>query len=256
MNSIPSTWTQLRAAAQAALDEDRHELERNARNARRLLDRPASVLAGLFGSPVDALARILPTSGDLIAREHVLVPAELLPRLLRHGDETAERAPASALSVISYVTLARCLDVSLPAEVAGLEARWLPLIARRPELRHEHTRRTAALAAVAVGVTELVPVLDGGAPLQPRASSRDIAGPNVAGFTRHLAEVLAGGGGAEAIEGPWRSFLAAFPLTLAADGVRWIDLVWAALAIMVRFENRPPAAVGTYLPVLVAELAR
>lgn len=258
MNPIPTDWTQLCAAMLARREDDVGELERNARNAARVLDRPPSVLAGLFVAPIEVLAGMLAISGADAVRERFYLLDQALPRLLDHGDQVVISAPASAVAVVSYVTLARCAGL-LPHERAHVPAtRWLSTLAQHGAARYESTRRTLALAAVAAGREDLVPALDGGGPLVPGKSGRDggvIAGPNLAGFTRRLAEVLADrGAGAprlDAVEADWGSVLRAFPLTLAADGVRWIDLVLAAEILMVRFEQRPASDVGVELPAMI-----
>lgn len=266
MSPIPANWTQLRAAMLARRDDDIRELARNARNVARVLARPVPVLAGLFVAPTEVLAGVLAISGADAARDHFHLLDQALPGLLAHGDQVAISAPASAMAVISYVALARCAGVPGVAGVGDaahdLAARWLPILARHGAQRYEATRRTAALAAVAAGCEDLVPALDGGGPLVPRIGRRDegvIAGPNIAGFTRHLAELLAGSGSGEAkvdaVEDDWWSVLHAFPLTLAADGVRWIDLVWAAEILMVRFEQRPASDVGVHLPAMILQLS-
>lgn len=255
MAKIPENWTDLRAAARGRAADDAHVLGRDGAAASKLLDRPAPVLARVFGSAPDPLARLLATAGAGAARPHLYLLDQALPRLLGHGDAPAESAPMAALHVVSYVGLARCLDAAVPGAAEGLEARWLRILARKPELLDETGRHTAALAAVAVGETDVVPSLVGGGLLRPHTERRSIAGPNIAGLARYWAEVSAAGGGPEVVEDAWWSFLRAFPLTLAADGARWIDLVWAATAMMVRFEHRAQAEVATFLPRLIDELA-
>lgn len=252
--AIPSNWHDLRDAVQPRLDEDLRQLKLDHKRATRVLDREVPTLAGAFTGSPEYLARVLALRGAERAQSECYLLHEALPRLLAYGDETPKQAPTSAVSVLSYIALMRCLDRPLPDQAEGIEARWLRLIAPRPDRLNDFGVRTAALAAVAVGAVDLVPPLDGGGPLHPRSEPQKIAGANVAGFTRHLAEVVKGGGGIEAVEGPWWSFLRMFPLVWAARGVRWIDILWASMAVMVHFEKRPPAAVGIWLPKLIAEL--
>jgi len=254
MKNIASNWPELRRSAQAKRDDDVHVLERDGSFASKLLDRPAPALARVFVNSPEPLARLVVASGADVAKPHFHLLKDALPALLRHKDEAARSAPASALNVLSYVLLARCVDLSLPDETEDIEARWLGILAARPDLLNDFGIRTAALASVAVGEEALVPDWVGGGLLVPRSTPSDIAGPNVPGLARHLAEVIQGGGGVDAVEGSWWSFLSAFPLTLASDGVRWIDLVWAAFTMMVCFEGRTATDVGKWLPKLVGDL--
>lgn len=251
---IPANWPDLRESERARLDASLAELKFAANLAEKVLDRQVPILTRAFASSPDHLARILAIGGREMARASCVLAEKALPRLLSHGDEPARQAPASAVGALSYLMLMRCLDVPLPDTASDVEARWLRIIAPRPDLLNDYDVRSASLASAAVGEPELVPLLDGGGPLKPRAQSAQIAGANVPGFARHLAEVIKGGGGHDAVEGPWWGFLETFPIAIAAEGVRWIDLAWAALAMMVQFEKRPPSEVGKWLPDLVAEL--
>jgi hypothetical protein len=254
MSAIPSNWSQLRQAEKAKLDKSLGELKFEAELIPEILDREIPVLTRAFPGSAEYLARVFVIGGAELARSACYLADDALPRLLSHGDEPARRASAAAVGALSYVALMRCLDVKLPDAAKGVEARWLRVIAPKPDRLNDYNIRTAALAAVATGEVDLIPLLDGGGPLVPRTTSREIAGANVAGFTRHLAEVIKGGGGHAAVEAPWRSFLQMFPITVASKGVYWVDLVWVAMVMMVQFEKRPPSAVGTWLPKHVAEL--
>jgi hypothetical protein len=254
MGGVPRNWTQLREAVNARLEEDLRELKDEARRAALVLDRETPTLTAAFEGSPEYLARVFAVGGPNLARGACHLAAEALPRLLTHRDEPPGVAPTSAVSVLSYITMLRCLDVPLPPAAAGLEARWLPVIVSKPDQLTAYDARTAALAAVATGQVELVPALDEGGPLRPCRDAREVAGANVPGFTRQLAEAMAAGAGPDAVEGSWRAFLALFPLTVAADGVRWVDLVWAAVIIKVQFDRRPVGSVGIWLPALVKEL--
>lgn len=254
MTGIPTNWTQLRAAEEARLDKTLSDLEAQAKLVSKVLDRGVPTLARAMRVSSELLARLLVIGGADRARSACFLADGALPRLLDRGDEPATAAPSSAVAVLSYAGIMRCVGVNLPANGADVESRWLRVVAQRPDLLNEPDLRTAALAAVAVGEPELVPEFTGGGALVARNTTRRIAGPNLPGFARHLAEVIEGGGGREAVEDPWRSFLQGFPLTLAEEGCRWIDLVWAAMAIMVHFEQRPASDVGTWLPRLVQDL--
>lgn len=247
-------WTRLREAARARLDDDLRALEFEARAARRVLEREVPTLTSAFNSAPEILARVLATSGAERARDLFHLADEALPRVLAFGDEPPARAPGGAVEVVNYLALMRSVGREPPQSAAGLEARWLRLLAPRPDLLNDFDVRTAALAAVAVGEHELVPGLAGGGPLVPRTEPRDVAGPNLPGLARHLAECVVGGGGSDSVEGAWWTFLEVFPHTLAGEGARWVDLVWVAVIMMVHFEQRPWAEVGTWLPKLVADL--
>lgn len=254
MTPIPETWSELREAELAKLQEYQQELGFEADAAADVLGGPVPALARAFNGSPDYLARILVTSGAQTARQFCYLADDALPRLLAHGDEPAVVAPASAMSALSYVALMRCLSVPLPEAASGLEARWLTVVSAKPERLGDAGRRTAGLAAAAIGEVDVVPSFVGGGPLVPRKTPRDVVGVNIAGFTRHLAEVIKAGGGPGAVDGAWHSVLDAFPLTLASGGADWTDLVWAALALMVQIERKRPADVGTWLPELVASL--
>ena len=254
MSRVPANWSELRAAAGAHLDEDEQELQAEARRAARVLDREIETVTARFQASPEYLSRLLVVGGADRARGACHLAPEALPRLLSFGDEPPAAAPLSALCALSYLTILRSLEVAVPDAATGVEARWLPIIAARPDLLTPFDRRTAGLAAVATGLVNLLPALDEGGPLATRSTGLTVAGANVAGFTRHLAEALARGEGADQVEDAWHAFVSMFPLTLAADGVQWVDLVWAATAIMVRFERRPIAEVGRWLPRFVGEL--
>jgi len=251
---VPNNWRELRAAELARLDETLGELRFEADLVTKVLNRDVATLAAAFEGSPEYLARVFVVAGADRAAGAGYLAGEPLQRVVAHGDEPAEAAPASSVSVLSYMALMRCLGRKVPDQAAAVESRWLAIIAERPDLLNESDLRTAALAAVAASQADLVPQFVGGGALVPRNISRDVAGPNLPGFARHLAEVIKGGGGRDAVEEPWRTFLQAFPLTLASDGCRWVDLVWAATAIMVHFEQRPASDVGTWLPQLVQDL--
>jgi hypothetical protein len=254
MKPIPATWPELREAEQSLLEDHLDELRSEADSAAEVLDEEVPALTSAFNESADYLARVFITGGAEVARASCYLADRALPRLLDHGEAPAVRAPASAMSALSYLALMRCLGVSPPKEAADVDVRWLNAVAAKPERLGDAGRRTAALASVACGEVDLVPQFVGGGPLVARKTSRVIAGPNIAGFTRHLAEVVKGGGTAQAVEDSWHGVLRVFPLTLASDGAAWTDLVWAALALMVRIEKKTPADVGVWLPRLVAEL--
>jgi hypothetical protein len=253
MRKEAANWTELRAQANARLDTDLARLKAEGEGVMEVIDRAASTLtAAIDGSP-EYLARVFAVGGTARARGACYLADEALPRLLAYGDEPPEVAPTSAVGVLSYVALLRCLEVALPPAAEGLESRWLPLIAAQPEVLTDFHRRHAAFAAVANGLVDLVPTIQQSGPLEPRRESRDVSGVDVDAFTRHLAEALAGGGGADAVERPWHAFLQAFPLTITASRADWMDLVWAGIVMMVRFEQRPIAEVGRWLPPFVGE---
>jgi hypothetical protein len=254
MSTVPNNWSQLRVAERARLDDTLRELDVGAGLVSRVLDRKVPVLARAFQGSVDHLARAFVIGGRDVARDAVHLSKDALPRVLAHGDEPPHAAPASSIHVLSYVALLRCLDLAVPDTARDLESRWLTIVAARPDLVDESGVRTAALACVAAGQIDLTPRFAGGGGLAPRKTSRHVAGPNILGLARHLAEVIKGGGGYEAVEEPWSNFLKMFPLTLASDGCRWVDLVWAAIAMMVHFEKRPVSEVGIWLPQLVKDL--
>jgi hypothetical protein len=254
MTAVPSNWSQLRAAHKDQLDKILARLRFEAELAEGVVDRELPILTGAFSGSAEYLAEVFVIDGADRARTANNLPRETLPALLGHGDEPVKEATAAAIGTLSYIALLRCLSVALPTTANGVEARWLRVAARQRRDLNDADIRTAALAAVAVGEVDLVRQFAGGGPLKARRTPREIAGPNVAGFTRHLAEVIKGGGGRDAVEEPWWSLLRMFPLTLASNGVQWVDLVWAAMAMMVQFEKQPAAEVGTWLPKLVADL--
>lgn len=254
MPAIPTDWPALRKAAASHIDEDVRDLEREASLATRVLEREVPTLTRAFNGSPDPLARVLAIEGAERARELCFLADKALPRLLAYGNEPPERAPASAVSVLSYVAILRCLDVALPEEAEPVQPEWLRIIAERPDLLDDDSLRTAGLAAVAVGKPDLVPSFDGGGPLEPRREEQGVAGMNVRGFTRHLAEAQQGEGGMDAVDTSWRNFVQSFPMSLAAEGASWADLVWASMAVMVHFEHRPASAVGTWLPKFISQL--
>lgn len=253
MNVVPATWAQLRSAESAQREARVGELSFEAELAAEVVTAvPATLAAAFEGSP-HHLAPLFIVSGAEFARSACFLVTSALPHLLAHGDEVVHAAPASALEVLSYVAVLRALGVALPAEAEEIDRHWLPVLVMR-DLWRESDARTLALACVAAGKVDLAARVTGGGPLVPRTASREIAGANITGFTRHLAEVIKGDGQADAVEAPWQALLEMFPLTLASEGVRWVDLVWASLAIVARVEKRPPSAVATWLPALVAGL--
>lgn len=254
MPAMPTDWPALRKAAAAHIDDDVRDLERDAARAARVLEREVPTLTRAFNGSPDPLARVLVIEGAEPARKLCFLADAALPRLLAYGNEPPERAPASAVSVLSYIAILRCLNVSLPDEAERIQPEWLRVIADRPDLLDDNSLRTAGFAAVAVGESDLVPSFDGGGPLEPRTKEQDITGTNVSGFTRHLAEVQKGGGGMDAIETSWRNFVKSFPISLASEGVNWADLVWASIAVMVHFEQRAVSAVSTWLPKFITQL--
>jgi hypothetical protein len=78
------------------------------------------------------------------------------------------------------------------------------------------------------------------------------AGANVAGLARYFAELKASGGRPDATDPCFVAFLKAFPLVRAADGARFVDLVWAGSVVAGEAGSGP--ALGAALRALVRDL--
>src|SRR5687767_3313644 len=159
MADIPGRWPELRERERARLGDVTSELAFEADLVTGALQLETATLTAAFSGSAEYLARMFVSAGADHARRHAYLANDALPRLLAHGEAPARAAPAAAVSALSYVALMRCLSVPLPGTAAGVESRWLTIIAERPDLLNEPAIRTAALAAVAAGETGLVPKL-------------------------------------------------------------------------------------------------
>src|SRR5687767_12588494 len=140
---VPNNWRELRAAELARLDETLGELRFEADLVAKVLNRDVATLAAAFEGSPDYLARVFVIAGaERAARTSYLGDAPL-QRLVAHGDEAAEAAAASSVSVLSYMALMRCLGLKLPDQATSLESRWLAIIADHPDLLNESDIRTA-----------------------------------------------------------------------------------------------------------------
>jgi hypothetical protein len=211
------------------------------------------LMAAAFAGLDEVLSRGIALRGPEACHPAVAAVAPYLPRAI--GELTRilkQRRPRLALWLTSYLHAVRCCGLPLPPEAHDLEPRWMSRLTRRAAELDDACRQTAALAAVAIGRPDWVPVFTGGEPLPSRFVPGRTFGPNIQGFTRYLATALRASAEPQAVEPAWSSFVAYFPAKLSAGTVTWSDLLWGARAVAVGFEGKPVEVVGRMLHEMVS----
>jgi hypothetical protein len=152
-----------------------------------------------------------------------------------------------ALGLLNYLNIARCCGAQVPRKAVGLEQKWLPQLAQFSDGYTEGESKTLALAALAAARPDLVPAFIGGRALPSNIKPGETFQFNVQGFVRYIAVAMREGAAPEAVEPAWRDFVECFPRKLASQTLRWVDLLWAARAMMEHFERRPAETVAAAL---------
>jgi hypothetical protein len=211
------------------------------------------LIVSKFAGLDETLSRGIALRGPEACHPAVAAVAPYLPRAI--GELTRilrRRWLRLALWLTSYVHAVRSCAAALPTEAQDLEARWVSSLTRRAAELDDASRQTAALAAVAIGHADWVPVFTGGKRLPSRFVPGRVFGPNIQGFTRYLATALQASAPPQTIEPAWSNFVAYFPVNFAADAVTWSDLLWSARALAVGFEGKPVEVVGQMLHEMVS----
>ena len=211
----------------------------------------ARTIAVHFASAATTLSRCTVVLGPEACRPSL---ARLEPYVARAVGEFETgvdcRNTVRALGLLSYLNTTLCCGASV-VSASGLEARLLPQFPPHKKALTEREIHTLALAALAANLPELVPDLLGGGALPKRIRPGASFQFNVHGFVRYVAASMLARADAAAIEPAWRSFVDSFPRKLASNTLGWVDLLWAARAIMVHFEHRPAETVAAALHDLV-----
>lgn len=215
--------------------------------------RPPFTIAARFGSP----------AADLAHAAAVLGPEECLPALgllepfvpsacaeMENGIDEALARPAVFL--LDYINLARTCGGKVPAIAVELEFDILKSVVRFAESFEDTRCQILALAAVATGLTPLVPQYLAGDPMPDAVAAGEVFFFDFRGFTRYLAVAFEQGLTADDVAPAWRNFVESFPRKLAAGTADWIDLFWAARAYLTLFERRPVETVAGSLHEMVS----
>lgn len=148
-----------------------------------------------------------------------------------------------AKGFLDCINLLRCLGEPAPLS----EDAWLAALAKYDKQFDEFRSQTLALAALATGQTELVPVFVGGGKLPKSFKPGQSFQFNVQGFARYIAVAINQGATAEDVQPAWEELVEVFPRKLAAETLDWVDLFWAGRAMMVHFEKRDAGEVAQAL---------
>ncbi len=156
------------------------------------------------------------------------------------GDHPAGVRVVPVLTALDFQCLTGCSGV----ELGGLQASgWLAAFACEARIRDGFEIRLASLDLALSDGTQ-VPTLCG----QPDPFTPGLSfGHDIPGLLRYLAAARAVGAPFEAVAPAWRSCLVGFPHKLAANTLRWPEVLAIGCAVYVHHGGLPPGEVADRL---------
>jgi hypothetical protein len=140
-----------------------------------------------------------------------------------------EPVSQAVLATLGLANLCACAGLPRP-DIGDADALLADL---RSTKGLDETKRQAVWAHLAWGVTEdLDAILPGKIEGKPDASAE--FGPNVHGIQLHIARAITQGAGPESVEIAWNGFVDHFPRLLAAGQSSYMELLFAAHAVLAR----------------------
>jgi hypothetical protein len=251
---VPVTWPDLIAQYSASVERGLADI---AQVPGQLADsdEPSTWLrADSFTAPATTLAMAAALLGPARCRQYVRLLAPFVPSTLQELTEegVAENADLGT-SMLSFTNVVQCCGDALAADVGAVESSWLAELAADASDLRDLERRKLALAALATGATHLVPAFIKGGALPTQFVAGQTFDFNVQGFIRYLAVAIERRASADDVAPAWRTFVDRFPRKLAAETLDWLDLLWAARAVVAVIGRQPVGTVAQQLHTLVAQ---
>lgn len=174
------------------------------------------------------------------------------PMAIRAARSRLTEDARASLAVLYYFAAAQVSgDTLAPAGVSALRT-WPARLARERKQLSPVAREALALAALAVGQSNVVPGLVGGGALPKKLSPGKRFAFDTPQFVRYLATACSAGASFDAIAPAWESHLLSFPHKLAATNLfdrvhRWAALIFAARTTLGALGGLPDVEVAEAL---------
>ena len=243
--SVPVTWSELLAAARVTAPYDLNDLRELPA---RIGSKPLRFVAIKLASAADSLSSAAIVLGPEGCLPFFPLLADYFDRAVADFKSGVARgASVRALGLLNYLNLARCCGAEVPRSADGLEQAWLPQLAKFAGDFTEEESKTLAFAALGAALPDLVPAVIGGGALPSSFEPGKSFQFNVQGFAHYVASAMLAEATPEQVEPAWHDFVENFPRKLASQTLRWVDLMWAARAMMEHIEHRPAATTASEL---------